>query len=1069
MKQVLSLCYNNLPGRLKACMLYLSIYKEDHVIWKDYLVKQWITEGFICAQGKGKVEVAGAYFDELVNAGMIQPVDINYNGEVLSCTVHYMILNLIRYKSIQENFVTAIDHSQATIRLADKIRRLSLQFGDAEDAEKPTKLRLSQVQSLSFFGLFKSLPSVAELRLLRVMVLHLWSDQDNRSFDLTTICQLFRLRYLEIICNVTLDLQTKMQGLQRLETLIMDSRISEVPLDIVHLPGLRYLSLPGNTNLPNGIGQLTSLHSLECFDLSSNSADNVLNLGGLTNLQDLRITCSTMPFDNLEKKLQCLGSILSKLSNLKSLTMLPAGSSNATLKASASSSNVSCDSLSTVSSPPTLLQKLELIPQTAPTERILFDEGFPVLKHFKFICSALCISFVKGAMPNVRRLKIGFNANTLVQHSPVDAGFEHLIGLEEISAKIGNGGANESSRMAAQSALEAAFSPHRVNIKSVDWTFYGEKERSTEAQKEKHQTPENINPIPDVITKEGSDEQYGIGEKGSKQDTNKQSGNRIPVSLGSSDEQQEMQEMVSEEATSKQNVNGITASFESSVEQQEIQEVGSVEATGKQRDTGITVLLESSDEQQEMGSAEATTKQRDTGMDLLNNDFSGQAPSTGSLSLSTPISFANNPNICEPGTTKPSPGAPHFCPPPMQSPGSCSSCTGAIAAGATLLLSIPAMCCAWCRSRKSKEHFFDVHSEDNKILVAAKLGQLKRFSLRELKVATDGFTDKNILGRGGFGKVYKGRLADGSLVAVRRLKEERTPGMELQFQTEVEMSGMVIVHRNLLRLCGFCMTATEWLLVYPYMANGTVASRLRERKPFEPPLDWQTRIRIALGSARGLSCLHDQCDPKIIHRDVKAANILLDEDFEALVGHFNLAKLMDHEDTDVTTAVRGTIGHIAPEYLSTGKCSQKSDVFGYGMMLLELITGQRAFDLARLANDEDAMLLDWVKGLLTQNRLEMLIDSDIQQKCIDSEVKSLVQLALLCTQSSPMDRPTMSEVVRMLEGNGTCQEIGGPAEGSCSKGEAGSQACPAPQLKVDSTDYLPMFGFEDTFELPRPR
>ncbi|KAJ0790653.1 putative transferase, protein kinase RLK-Pelle-LRR-II family [Helianthus annuus] len=144
------------------------------------------------------------------------------------------------------------------------------------------------------------------------------------------------------------------------------------------------------------------------------------------------------------------------------------------------------------------------------------------------------------------------------------------------------------------------------------------------------------------------------------------------------------------------------------------------------------------------------------------------------------------------------------------------------------------------------------------------------------------------------------------------------------------------VHRNLLQLRGFCMTPTERLLVYPYMANG---------------------------SARGLSYLHDHCDPKIIHRDVKAANILLDEEFEAVVGDFGLAKLMDYKDTHVTTAVRGTIGHIAPEYLSTGKSSEKTDVFGYGIMLLELITGQRAFDLARLANDDDVMLLDWVSIL----------------------------------------------------------------------------------------------------------
>lgn len=128
----------------------------------------------------------------------------------------------------------------------------------------------------------------------------------------------------------------------------------------------------------------------------------------------------------------------------------------------------------------------------------------------------------------------------------------------------------------------------------------------------------------------------------------------------------------------------------------------------------------------------------------------------------------------------------------------------------------------------------------------------------------------------------------------------------------------------------------------------------------KPLLEWPMRKQIALGAARGLAYLHDHCDPKIIHRDVKAANILLDEKFEAVVGDFGLVKLMDHKDTHVTTAVCGTLGHIAPEYLATGKFSEKTDVFGYGMMLLELITGRKAFDLARLANNEEEMLLDWV-------------------------------------------------------------------------------------------------------------
>ncbi|KAL7227775.1 hypothetical protein ACSBR1_022619 [Camellia fascicularis] len=400
--------------------------------------------------------------------------------------------------------------------------------------------------------------------------------------------------------------------------------------------------------------------------------------------------------------------------------------------------------------------------------------------------------------------------------------------------------------------------------------------------------------------------------------------------------------------------------------------------------------------------------------DLSNNRLTGIIPVNGSFSLFTALSFANN--LLQTPPASPPPPLP-----PTPSASSGNSATGAIAggvaAGAALLFAAPAIALAYWRRRKPEDHFFDVPAEEDP---EVHLGQLKRFSLRELQVATDNFSNRNILGRGGFGKVYKGRLADGSLVAVKRLKEERTQGGELQFQTEVEMISMA-VHRNLLRLRGFCMTPTERLLVYPYMANGSVASCLRDRPETQAPLDWPIRKRIALGSARGLAYLHDHCDPKIIHRDVKAANILLDEEFEAVVGDFGLAKLMDYKDTHVTTAVRGTIGHIAPEYLSTGKSSEKTDVFGYGVMLLELITGQRAFDLARLANDDDVMLLDWVKGLLKEKKLEMLVDADMQGNYIDEEVEQLIQVALLCTQGAPLERPKMSDVVRMLEGDGLAE------------------------------------------------
>ncbi|KAM3694463.1 hypothetical protein ACJW31_07G059700 [Castanea mollissima] len=409
-----------------------------------------------------------------------------------------------------------------------------------------------------------------------------------------------------------------------------------------------------------------------------------------------------------------------------------------------------------------------------------------------------------------------------------------------------------------------------------------------------------------------------------------------------------------------------------------------------------------------------TTVQSLQVLDLSNNRLTGDIPINGSFSLFTPISFNNN--LFKVLPVSPPPPLPQQ--PSTSNPGSATGAiAGGVAAGAALLFAAPAIALAWWRRRKPQDHFFDVPAEEDP---EVHLGQLKRFSLRELQVATDSFSNKNILGRGGFGKVYKGRLADGSLVAVKRLKEERTQGGELQFQTEVEMISMA-VHRNLLRLRGFCMTPTERLLVYPYMINGSVASCLRDRPESQSALDWPIRKRIALGSARGLAYLHDHCDPKIIHRDVKAANILLDEEFEAVVGDFGLAKLMDYKDTHVTTAVRGTIGHIAPEYLSTGKSSEKTDVFGYGVMLLELITGQRAFDLARLANDDDVMLLDWVKGLLKDKKLEALVDADMQGEYVDAEVEELIQVALLCTQGAPMERPKMSEVVRMLEGDGLAE------------------------------------------------
>ncbi|PKI74964.1 hypothetical protein CRG98_004736 [Punica granatum] len=314
------------------------------------------------------------------------------------------------------------------------------------------------------------------------------------------------------------------------------------------------------------------------------------------------------------------------------------------------------------------------------------------------------------------------------------------------------------------------------------------------------------------------------------------------------------------------------------------------------------------------------------------------------------------------------------------------------------------------RRRKLQSRFSRTPGEDIQFL------HIKRFSLRELLVATKRFSPENILHPGELGNVYTGRLAEGPQVAVKRFKEEYPQGEGLKFfQTELLVSRLA-VHRNLLRVLGLCTTSTERLLVYPYMANGTAASHLRIRatkqQDSRSQLGWPSRKQIALGTARGLTYLHEQCDFKIIHGAVHLANILLDEDFEAVVANFGLAKVMDHRDTHATTYVCGMTGSLAPEFISRGELSDKVDVFDYGVMLLELVTGQRYLALELVARGERVMSLDWVKGLLRERKL------DIPEDHVEDEVELLIQVALMCTRDNATERPRMSEVVEMLEGEG---------------------------------------------------
>ncbi|XP_022718504.1 proline-rich receptor-like protein kinase PERK7 [Durio zibethinus] len=281
------------------------------------------------------------------------------------------------------------------------------------------------------------------------------------------------------------------------------------------------------------------------------------------------------------------------------------------------------------------------------------------------------------------------------------------------------------------------------------------------------------------------------------------------------------------------------------------------------------------------------------------------------------------------------------------------------------------------------------------------------FTYEELAVATHGFSQANLLGQGGFGFVHKGVLPNGKEVAVKSLKSGSGQG-EREFQAEVEIISRVH-HRHLVSLVGYSMAGDKKMLVYEFVPNKTLEFHLQEKGL--PTMDWPTRLKIALGAAKGLAYLHEDCHPRIIHRDIKSANILLDFSFEAKVADFGLAKLTQDDNTHVSTRVMGTFGYLAPEYASSGKLTDKSDVFSFGVVLLELITGRRPLDLT---SDMDESLVEWARPLcasaMENGNLSQLVDPRLENNFVRHEMARLVACAAACVRHSARRRPKMRQV-----------------------------------------------------------
>ncbi|GAV84905.1 Pkinase domain-containing protein/S_locus_glycop domain-containing protein/B_lectin domain-containing protein [Cephalotus follicularis] len=304
---------------------------------------------------------------------------------------------------------------------------------------------------------------------------------------------------------------------------------------------------------------------------------------------------------------------------------------------------------------------------------------------------------------------------------------------------------------------------------------------------------------------------------------------------------------------------------------------------------------------------------------------------------------------------------------------------------------------------------------ENSLIV---LGAPLNFGYRDLQMCTSNFSQ--LLGTGGFGSVFKGRLGDGTLVAVKKL-DRVLPHGEKEFITEVNTIGSMH-HMNLVRLCGYCSEGSHRLLVYEFMKNGSLDKWIFPScKSQDRLLDWPTRFNIAIATAQGIAYFHEQCRNRIIHCDIKPENILLDENFCPKVSDFGLAKLMGRELSQVVTMVRGTRGYLAPEWVSNRPITVKADVYSYGMLLLEIVGGRRNLDMSFDA--KDFFYPGWAYKGMTNGTPLKVADRRLGGAVEEEELSRALKVGFWCIQDEVFMRPSMGEVVKMLEGS---MNINGP-------------------------------------------
>ncbi|CAN7127248.1 unnamed protein product [Brassica rapa subsp. narinosa] len=342
------------------------------------------------------------------------------------------------------------------------------------------------------------------------------------------------------------------------------------------------------------------------------------------------------------------------------------------------------------------------------------------------------------------------------------------------------------------------------------------------------------------------------------------------------------------------------------------------------------------------------------------------------------------------------------------------------------------------------------------------------FTWRQLQAATNNFDEAKKLGEGGFGSVFKGELSDGTIIAVKQLSAKSCQGNR-EFVNEIGMiSGLN--HPNLVKLYGCCVEKNQLLLVYEYMENNSLALALNGESA--PNLDWAARQRICVGIARGLEFLHEGSMIRMVHRDIKTTNVLLDADLNAKISDFGLARLHEEEHTHISTKIAGTIGYMAPEYALYGELTEKADVFSFGVVAMEIVSGKS--NTKQKGSADHVWLIKWARKLQQTGDIMDIIDPVLEGDFNRNEAERMIKVSLVCTNSSPLLRPTMSEVVQMLEGEIEITQVlsdpglyehnfsisklmGTDTHGSSSTSGLTDQTETTMKSSVSSTDLYPLY------------